>query len=119
MVVENNEVFYFEGNITGDHLHIDIFRIQPRYRGKKMSYSVWKQIQEKYKMDITLEAFFTLIPYYTKMGFNNLGASGQAITTYLMQNLNVEVQRRSYVTFIIKFQEETYLTLLGHSFNMK
>ena len=75
MVVENNEVFYFEGNITGDHLHIDIFHIQPKYRGKKMSYSVWKQIQEKYKMDITLEAFFTLIPYYTKMGFNNLGAS--------------------------------------------
>nr|DAG93564.1 MAG TPA: hypothetical protein [Crassvirales sp.] len=36
-----------------------------------------------------------------------------------MQNLNVEVQRRSYVTFIIKFQEETDLTLLGHSFNMK
>lgn len=24
MVVENNEVFYFEGNITGDHLHIII-----------------------------------------------------------------------------------------------
>ena len=35
MVVENNEVFYFEGNITGDHLHIDIFRIQPRYRGEE------------------------------------------------------------------------------------
>ena len=76
MIVENNEVFYFEGNIIDNHLlHIYIFQIQPKYRGKKMSYSVWKQIQEIYKMDIILEAFFTLIPYYTKMGFNNLGAS--------------------------------------------
>ena len=75
MIVENNEVFYFEGDIVDDYLHIYIFQIQPKYRGKGMSYSVWKQIQEKYKMDIILEAFFTLIPYYTKMGFNNLGAS--------------------------------------------
>lgn len=76
MVIENNEIFYFEGNIVDGHLlHIYIFQIQPKYRGKKMSYFVWKQIQEKYKMNITLEAFFTLIPYYTKMGFKNLGAS--------------------------------------------
>lgn len=75
MTVENNEVFYFEGNIADDHLHIYIFHIQPKYRGKKMSYYVWKQIQEKYKMDIILEAFFILIPYYIKMGFKNLGVS--------------------------------------------
>lgn len=76
MIVENNEVFYFEGNITNNHfLHIYIFHIQPKYRGKKISYFVWKQIQEKYKMDIILEAFFTLIPYYIKMGFKNLGVS--------------------------------------------
>ena len=75
MIVENNEVFYFEGDIADNNLHIYIFQIQPKYRGKKMSYYVWKQIQEKYKMDISLEAFFTLIPYYTKMGFKNLGVS--------------------------------------------
>lgn len=76
MIVENNEVFYFGGDITDNHLlHIYIFQIQPKYRGKKISYSVWKQIQEKYKMDIMLEAFFTLIQYYIKMGFKNLGVS--------------------------------------------
>lgn len=54
-----------------------------------MSYFVWKQIQEKYKMDIILEAFFTLIPYYIKMGFKNLGISDD----------------EGYYNFILKYKD--------------
>lgn len=71
----NNKIFYLEGYLNEKGLYVDLFHINPEFRGIGLSYSIWKNLQEKYKVDINLQAYFTLIPYYKKMGFIDLGVA--------------------------------------------
>lgn len=68
-----NNIYHLEGTLNQNGLYISSFCVIRPYRGKKMSYAIWKDIRSKFKVDITLEAFPTLINYYKKMGFVDLG----------------------------------------------
>ena len=72
-VTLDNRIFHMEGVLNKDNLYVEYFFIKLNYRNKKMSYIVWKYIQYKYKLDIYLIAFHTLLSYYTKMQFKILG----------------------------------------------
>lgn len=75
MILFDNEIFYLEGELTKYGLYVNYFHINEKYRGLKLSYIIWKFIQNKYKVDINLQAYFTLINYYKKFGFVDLGLS--------------------------------------------
>lgn len=77
-VLIDNKIFYLEGDLNNNGLYVDLFHINPEFRGIGLSYSIWRNLQEEYKVDITLQAFFTLIPYYKKMGFIDLGITDDA-----------------------------------------
>lgn len=72
-VLIDNKIFYLEGCLNEYGLYVNLFHINYEYRGIGLSYSIWRNLQEKYKVDINLQAFFTLISYYKKMGFTDLG----------------------------------------------
>ena len=65
----NNKVYNMDFYIHDDYLFICNFNIERKYQGRKYSYRIFKSLNTKYKKDIILECFPTLLKYYTKLGF--------------------------------------------------
>lgn len=54
---------------VGETIFVNTFSINHLYRGKKLSYKIFNELQLYYKKDIVLECYPTLLPFYKKLGF--------------------------------------------------
>jgi hypothetical protein len=66
-----NKIYTLEYNV-GEVVYVKIFSISNKYRGLKYSYRIFNSLT-KYKLPIVLECWPTLIPFYQKLGFKEVG----------------------------------------------
>lgn len=64
-----------EIDILEDIIIINRVSVEHGYRGTGLFKTFLNNLQNKLKKDIELECFFTLVPMYVHLGFENLGES--------------------------------------------
>lgn len=68
----SNKVYSLELHICPDYMFVCCYSIDPEFRGRKYSYRIFDRLLTKYKKSIILECYYTLLTYYTKLGFSIL-----------------------------------------------
>ena len=72
MIEDKTDIYYLKYCVLSECVYVDIFHIEPMYRGRGFSYKIFSKLQEKYNLPIMLECWPTLINFYRKLGFKTL-----------------------------------------------
>lgn len=72
MIEDKTEIYYIKYCVFPEYVYVDLFHIEPMYRGRGYSYKIFSSLQEKYNLPIMLQCWPTLINFYKKLGFKTL-----------------------------------------------
>lgn len=71
-IVIENRVYSMDVFVYDTYIFVSNFSICKEYLGRKYSYRIFNKLLQRFKCDIMLESFKTLLPYYKKLGFDIL-----------------------------------------------
>ena len=84
MIQINNKIYSITYNV-GDVIYINTFFIEYQYRKRGYSRRIINNLKKQYNKPIVLECWFTLIDYYKKLGFIELGPTNQGYTEMILK----------------------------------
>lgn len=64
-----NKIYEMQYSVNIDSIFVHLFSIQPKYRGRKYSKRIFKNLKKEHKKPTILECWPTLIKFYIKIGF--------------------------------------------------